>query len=304
MTTVSQPLQSEALAFLDAIEQDKANAESRAAEMEQANFDLTRQLANANDTIAKHEATIAQQQATIAQMEAASQQPAVEPKPEPSNPEPSNPEPEPTSDAYSRDKVIAGLIAIKGNKSHVFGIVDVCGNVYADEAEWILDGKPQVLGIGYTDGKHHLCMHPKKVGAAAFGGNGVMFGRKVHTTKRQWAKDTTATENAAWDDYSGVSNTEGIKEGCSGSLAARCFDYMPACAELRIYCKYFPVVDVLLKAVGGDKLKVQNGAYLLWSSTCRDANNAWCIRFMNEGDAQPAYRAKTSSLFTRQFIRL
>lgn len=82
MTTVSQPLQSEALAFLDAIEQDKANAESRAAEMEQANLDLSRQLANANDTIARHEATIAQQQATIAQMEASSQQPAVEPQPD------------------------------------------------------------------------------------------------------------------------------------------------------------------------------------------------------------------------------
>lgn len=84
MPSISQPLQSEALAFLEAIEQDKANAESRAAEMEQANLDLTRQLANANDTIAKHEATIAQQQATIAQMEAASQQqPTVEPEPEP-----------------------------------------------------------------------------------------------------------------------------------------------------------------------------------------------------------------------------
>lgn len=82
MSSISQPLQSEALAFLDAIEQDKANAERRAAEMEQSNSDLTRQLANANDTIAKHEATIAQQQATIAQMEASSQQPAVEPKPD------------------------------------------------------------------------------------------------------------------------------------------------------------------------------------------------------------------------------
>lgn len=82
MPSISQPLQSEALAFLDAIEQDKANAERRAAEMEQSNLDLTRELANANDTIAKYEATIAQQQATIAQMEASSQQPAVEPKPD------------------------------------------------------------------------------------------------------------------------------------------------------------------------------------------------------------------------------
>ena len=147
-------------------------------------------------------------------------------------------------------------------------------------------------------------MSPKKVGAAAFGGSGINFGKKVHTTKRQWAKDTTATENAAWDDYSGESNTLGIREGCDGSIAAKCMEYMPACAELRVYCKYFKQVDALLKAVGGDVLKVQNGAYLLWSSTCRDANNAWCVRFMNEGDAQPAYRSKTSVLFTRQFIVL
>ena len=161
-----------------------------------------------------------------------------------------------------------------------------------------------MLGIGYTDGAHHLCMHPKKVGRAAFGGNGVNFGSKVHTTKRQWPKDTTARENAAWDDYSGISNTEGIKSACTDSIAARCKDYMPACAELRVYCKHFTEVDALLKAVDGDVLKVQNGAYLLWSSTCRDAGNAWCVRYMNEGDAQPAYHPKTSVLFTRQFITL
>lgn len=211
---------------------------------------------------------------------------------------------DPVNEGYSREKVVEELLAIKGSKSCAFGIVDVMGNVYANEDEWVLDGKPQVLGIGYTDGKHHLCMSPKKVGAAVFGGNGVNFGKKVHTTKRQWHKDTTATENAAWDDYSGESNTLGIREGCDGSIAAKCMEYMPACAELRVYCKYFKEVDVLLKAVGGDVLKVQNGAYLLWSSTCRDANNAWCVRFMNEGDAQPAYRSKTTILFTRQFIVL
>lgn len=230
----------------------------------------------------------------------------------PSTPEPVSPEPQPidepvddpVNEGYSKDKVVSELLAIKGSKAYAFGIVDVMGNVYANEDEWVLDGKPQVLGIGYTDGKHHLCMSPKKVGAAAFGGNGVNFGKKVHTTKRQWHKDTTATENAAWDDYSGESNTLGIREGCDGSIAAKCMEYMPACAELRVYCKHFKEVDTLLKAVGGDVLKVQNGAYLIWSSTCRDANNAWCVRFMNEGDAQPAYRSKTSVLFTRQFIAL
>lgn len=225
---------------------------------------------------------------------------SVTPEPAPVD-EPTN---DPVNEGYSREKVIEELLAIKGNNGYAFGIVDTLGNVHADEAEWILNGRPQVLGIGYTDGKHHLCMHPKKVSAAAFGGYGVNFGKKVHTTARQWHKDTTSTENAAWDDYSGESNTEGIKELCPDSIAAKCHEYMPSCAELRVYCKYFPEVDVLLKAVGGDVLKVQNGAYLLWSSTCRDSKNAWTVRYMSKGDAQPAYRAKTSILFTRQFIKL
>lgn len=71
MTTVSQPLQSEALAFLDAIEQAKANAERRAAEMEQANLDLTRQLADASATIEQLKAEFA-----------ASQQADVDPRPD------------------------------------------------------------------------------------------------------------------------------------------------------------------------------------------------------------------------------
>ena len=71
MTTVSQPLQSEALAFLDAIEQDKANAERRAAEMEQANLDLSRELADASKTIEQLKAEFA-----------ASQQAAVDPRPD------------------------------------------------------------------------------------------------------------------------------------------------------------------------------------------------------------------------------
>lgn len=71
MTTVSQPLQSEALAFLDAIEQAKANAERRAAEMEQANLDLSRELADASKTVEQLKAELA-----------ASQQPAVDPQPD------------------------------------------------------------------------------------------------------------------------------------------------------------------------------------------------------------------------------
>lgn len=71
MSSISQPLQSEALAFLEAIEQDKANAERRAAEMEQANLDLTRQLSDASKTVEQLKAELA-----------ASQQAAVEPQPD------------------------------------------------------------------------------------------------------------------------------------------------------------------------------------------------------------------------------
>ena len=327
MTTVSQPLQSEALAFLDAIEQDKANAESRAAEMEQANLDLTRQLANANDTIAKHEATIAQQQATIAQMEAASQQPAVEPRPEPSNPEPSNPEPEPTSDAYSRDKVIAGLIAIKGSKTHAFGIVDVCGNVYADEAEWILDGKPQVLGIGYTDGTIHLCLLPKKAGTAPFGFSGAMVPGVYHT-KAQWKKDSKPGKPSAYEDYSGAANSDALvkaqdeAEDMAAGISAAAQNtavfkahslvsargkrgYLPPCGEMRIYCANHKKVDPLLTAVGGDKLRTRTGNANegFWTSTCINETQAWIAMF-SDSNSQPAQRQKLTNFNVRAFVEL
>lgn len=88
--TISDPLRTEALAFVADLEDAITAAEqaaaasdnkvasltTRLAEVEQSNTALTRQLADANETIAL-------QQATIAQMEAASQQPTVEPEPEP-----------------------------------------------------------------------------------------------------------------------------------------------------------------------------------------------------------------------------
>ena len=217
---------------------------------------------------------------------------------------PSTPDTKPEPATYSREKAVNGLLGIKGDKPHAFGIIDTAGNVYADALAWDLRGKPDVLGIGYTDGEHFLCLHPLRVQAAAFGGDGVNFGAQVHTTKRQWHKDTTAKENAAYDDFSGVSNTAGIVAGCTDSIAAKCTDYLPACGELRVYCKYYAEVDALLKAIGGDVLKTGGGTQVLWSSTCRDASLAWAVLFGANYAAQPAYRAKIIKLFTRQFIKL
>lgn len=216
---------------------------------------------------------------------------------------------DPVHEGYSRDKAVAELLAIKGSKSCAFGIVDTKGNVYADVSEWILDSKPNVLGIGYTDGIHHLCMLPKKIASSPLGGSGAV---DAYTTKKQWRNSSTK-DVAAFDDYEGVSNTFGHLNASDNTIAAKCYEvvaangnrgYLPACAEQRVYCKYYKTVDALLTAIGGDALKTQNGAQLLWSSTCRDNTHAWAVRYMAEGDAQPQYNAKTKSLPCRVFVEL
>ena len=142
-----------------------------------------------------------------------------------------------------------------------------------------------------------------------FGGDGINFGAEVHTTTRQWAKDSKPTDIAAYYDVTGVSNTNGIIKACNDSIAEVCRNtkekgYLPASGELRIFCKYYNIVDELLKAVDGQVLKTANGDKIFWTSTCRDKSNAWTVRFKDPGDAQPAYRTKVTACQTRIFIEL
>lgn len=216
-----------------------------------------------------------------------------------------------STEEYSSEKAKANLKALQKD-SYVFAIMDKFGNAYKTVDDWKNGGSKEVLGIGFCSGNTYLCMGIKKVVSSTFGGDGVNFNSKVYTTTKQWHNTSTSTI-AAFDDYTGVSNTKGIMEGCIDSAAEKCYNvlfangkngYLPACGEMRTYCKYFSQVDALLVGVGGDKLKIQNGAQLLWSSTCRDKNNAWAVRYMKDGDAQPAYRAKTLKTPSRVFVEL
>lgn len=209
-------------------------------------------------------------------------------------------------DGYSTEKAVANLDALKGEKSYVFAILDDNANAYGTVADWQNAGSPTVLGIGFASGSTHLCMHIKKLSSRAFGGDGIKFNtKKVFTSTDQW--------KTVYTNMTGVANTDGIIAECNDSCAAACKNvvfangkngYMPAQGEIRIICKYFAKADELLVGVGGDKLKTQNGAQVLWSSTCRDANTAWSVRFMSEGDSQPKYYTKTSKLACRVFVEL
>ena len=247
--------------------------------------------------------------------------PSVNPEPievdpdTPVTPEPEPVEPEPEVPAtYNAEKLKTDLLALKElkAKSCVFAIADVTGKLYYDKTEYTEAGKPEVLGIAYTDGEKFLCMHPKKLASHIFGGAGIKFNSKVYTTTKQW-RNSANNIIPAFDDYTGVSNTEGIIEGCDDSVAAICKQvifangqsgYMPAQAEMRVFCKYFSRVDELLGIIGGDKLKIQSGAQLLWSSTCADAKYAWCVRYMTDGDAQPMKKLKSEKAPCRVYMKI
>ena len=233
---------------------------------------------------------------------------SVEPIPVP-DPTPTPVDPEPVVESgYTTEKAHANIEKLLGDGDVLFAIMDENANVYKTGDEWKSAGSPNVLGIVYSSasGNRKLCMHIKTVKSSEFGGNGILFDKnKVFTSTDQW--------KTVYNDYTGESNTEGIIEKDKASLAAVCRNtifangkngYMPAQAELRMYCKYFSRVDALLKAVGGDVLKTQNGALLIWSSTCRDKDNAWAVRYMKDGDAQPQYCAKTKKYKTRAFMTL
>lgn len=234
--------------------------------------------------------------------------------PDPVEPEPIEPEPiEPStgSTEYDSEKAKANLKALLTD-SYVFAIMDKYGNAYKTVEDWKNHGSNEVLGIGYCTSKRFMCMSIKRIASSVFGGNGIKFNSKVYTTTKQWHNTSTA-EIAAFDDYTGVSNTEGIMEGCSDSLAEKCHNvvfangkngYMPACAELRTYCKYFSQVDKLLEGVGGDKLKTINGAQAMHSSTCKDKSYVWAVRYYRDGDAQPQANLKTQKWATRAFVEL
>lgn len=233
---------------------------------------------------------------------------SVEPIPVP-DPTPTPVDPEPVVESgYTTEKAHANIEKLLGDGDVLFAIMDENANVYKTGDEWKSAGSPNVLGIVYSSasGNRKLCMHIKTVKSSEFGGNGILFDtKKVFTSTDQW--------KTVYNNYTGESNTEGIIEKDKASLAAVCRNtifangkngYMPAQAELRMYCKYFSRVDALLKAVGGDVLKTQNGALLIWSSTCRDKDKAWAVRYMKDGDAQPQYCNKTQKLKTRAFMTL
>lgn len=243
--------------------------------------------------------------------------PDVTPVPEPID----EPVDDPVNEGYNREKVISELLAIKGSKSFAFGIVDVRGNVYANPAEWTLDNKPEVLGIGYTDGSLHLCMLPKKAGATIFGFNGVKVAG-VYYTKGQWKKDSKANAPSAYEDYSGASNSDALVKamGSYDSTAVRGTaiykahslvaangkkGYLPPCGEMRIYCRYHKEVDELLTAVGGDKIRnrVGNAGEGIWTSTGLSETQGWIVLY-SDNNTQPAQRDKNTSQGVRAFVEL
>jgi len=242
------------------------------------------------------------------------QQEQVDPlTPDVPTPEPIEPDvPTGSTEEYSTEKAKSNLKALLNNSSYVFAILDKYGNAYATVEDWKNQGSKEVLGIGYCTSTRFMCMGIKRIPSSVFGGNGIKFNSKVYTTKKQW-HNTSTSEIAAFDDYTGVSNTEGIMEGCNDSLAEKCYNvqfsngkhgYMPACAELRTYCKYFSKVDKLLEGVGGDKLKTINGAQAMHSSTCKDNSYVWAVRYYKDGDAQPQANLKTQKWTTRAFVEL
>lgn len=262
-------------------------------------------------------------------------QPTTEPIQEPTGPEVPSPADDPAEDpvneGYSREKVITELLAIKGGKSCAFGIVDTSGNVHADAAEWILNGRPEVLGIGYTDGTIHLCLLPKKAGTAPFGFSVVMVPGVYHT-KAQWKKDSKPGKPSAYEDYSGAANSdalvkaqdeaEAIAAGISAAALAAAQNtavfkahslvsargkrgYLPPCGEMRIYCANHKKVDPLLTAVGGDKLRTRTGNANegFWTSTCINETQAWIAMF-SDSNSQPAQRQKLTNFNIRAFVEL
>lgn len=262
-------------------------------------------------------------------------QPTTEPIQEPTGPEVPSPADDPAEDpvneGYSREKVITELLAIKGSKSCAFGIVDTSGNVHADAAEWILNGRPEVLGIGYTDGTIHLCLLPKKAGTAPFGFSGAMVPGVYHT-KAQWKKDSKPGKPSAYEDYSGAANSdalvkaqdeaEAMAAGISAAALAAAQNtavfkahslvsargkrgYLPPCGEMRIYCANHKKVDPLLTAVGGDKLRTRTGNANegFWTSTCINETQAWIAMF-SDSNSQPAQRQKLTNFNVRAFVEL
>lgn len=262
-------------------------------------------------------------------------QPTTEPIQEPTGPEVPSPADDPAEDpvneGYSREKVITELLAIKGGKSCAFGIVDTSGNVHADAAEWILNGRPEVLGIGYTDGTIHLCLLPKKAGTAPFGFSGAMVPGVYHT-KSQWKKDSKPGKPSAYEDYSGAANSdalvkaqdeaEAMAAGISAAALAAAQNtavfkahslvsargkrgYLPPCGEMRIYCANHKKVDPLLTAVGGDKLRTRTGNANegFWTSTCINETQAWIAMF-SDSNCQPAQRQKLTNFNVRAFVEL
>ncbi len=257
-------------------------------------------------------------------------QPTTEPIQEPTGPEVPSPADDPAEDpvneGYSREKVITELLAIKGSKSYAFGIIDTRGNVHADAAEWILNGRPEVLGIGYTDGTIHLCLHPKKADFAPFGFDGTKVPGVYHT-KRQWKKDSKPGEPAAYEDYSGAKSSDALvkaQEAAEAAGDARALahfmaicrarelvaangkpGYLPPCGEMRIFCQRFKLVDPLLTAVGGDKLRTRTGNANegFWTSTCINETQAWIVMF-SDSNCQPAQRQKLTNFYVRAFVEL
>lgn len=235
--------------------------------------------------------------------------PVVNPDPEPID----EPVDDPVNEGYSREKVISELLAIKGSSSYAFGIVDVNGNVYANASEWILDGKQDVLGIGFTNGTLHLCMHAKKIASAPYGAIDVKVDGVYHT-KLQWKKDSKPNQPSAYEDYSGAKNSDALVANCPDSIAHKAHavvfangkhGYLPPCGELRIYCQYHAKVDELLKAVGGDAIYSHKGTYneSMWSSTAIDAKQAWVVLY-SETHTQPAQRNKSVKCPIRVFVEL
>lgn len=262
---ISGTLQSKALAFLAEVE-SKAKEEGRQA----AKAEFDKQLA-----------------AITGNQKEESEQTAPEPQTN-----------DPVNENYSSAKVISELLAIKGNNPYAFGIVDVLGNVYADGKEWEQDGKPHVLGIGFTDGTHHLCMGAKAVSSCRYGDNGKYDG--VFTSTDMWGK--------VLSDYSGSSNTEGIVKVTKNSIAWKCRElsgYLPAYAELNAYWKRFEEVDVLLKAIGGDMLRTTMGSQIMWTSTNKNDTTAYGLMYYSASKkSQPVAKTKTTSYPTRVFFNL
>lgn len=213
---------------------------------------------------------------------------------------------------FSSETARESLLSLKGDKEYVFAILDIEGNAYLTAKEWSDAGAKAILGIGYTEGKTFLCMHINEVGAAEFGGNGTLFGSKVCTTTAQWEQPVEGVASAM-NDFGGASNTEGIIGGCKDSLAEKCkrvefangqHGYMPASGELRVFCRHLGEVDAIIRDLGGDPLKTKKEAELLFSSTCRNSTTVWCVKYVNSGDAMPAFREKAAAYPTRVFVKI